>query len=279
MKIPSDRFGSGGPLLHFAHANGYPPGSYRKLFSYLDDYSIEAAHLRPIWGFEEGDANYGIASAPNWLTYAQDLDKFHRENDSGKLIGMGHSLGAVATLFDAEKNPERYRGLILIDPVILPKHIYPIFKIVPFSLRKYIVPPAKIARVRNDTWPTAQHTFDHFRPKRVFSKISDEVLWDFLECGLVPGGKGVQLRYSKNWEVHVYVSHLSPWKAFKNSTVPTLVVRGTQTDVIPDPSWELLQQTRPDGAFEEVEDAGHLLPFESPEKLAGKIRQFCENLG
>ena len=48
--IPFDDFGGAGPLLHFAHANGYPPRAYAPLLeSLLSTHHILAAHARPLW--------------------------------------------------------------------------------------------------------------------------------------------------------------------------------------------------------------------------------------
>ncbi len=43
-------FGGDGPVLHIAHANGFPPGTYRPLAATLTDrYRVIGLPARPLW--------------------------------------------------------------------------------------------------------------------------------------------------------------------------------------------------------------------------------------
>jgi hypothetical protein len=45
------------------------------------------------------------------------------------------------------------------------------------------LPAVKIALRRRDHWSSRQEAFDHFRPKSVFARLTDEALWDYVSAG------------------------------------------------------------------------------------------------
>ena len=68
-------FGGRGSVIHLAHANGFPPGTYRPLAATLiADHHVIGLPARPLW------PGYLPESAPDWHTLADDLvtaDIFH----------------------------------------------------------------------------------------------------------------------------------------------------------------------------------------------------------
>jgi pimeloyl-ACP methyl ester carboxylesterase len=52
-----------------------------------------------------------------------------------------------------------------------------------------------------------------------------------------------------------------------------MIVRGTRSDLITDSVWQRLQRMLPHATFAEVE-AGHMLPMERPEEVAGLIARW-----
>ena len=126
-------FGGEGQVVHLAHANGFPPGSYRPFAETLTGppptagsghpatgsgwrggYHVIGLPARPLWsGSRPG-------SAPTWHTLAEDLVEGLDAIGLQGVIGVGHSMGGVYTLLAAIRRPELFRALVLIDPVILP---------------------------------------------------------------------------------------------------------------------------------------------------------------
>ena len=49
-QIPFTDYGGDGRILHFAHANGYPPEAYKPLLEKLSNkYHLLAMRMRPLW--------------------------------------------------------------------------------------------------------------------------------------------------------------------------------------------------------------------------------------
>ena len=103
MKIFDFNPGSTKPLIHLAHANGFPPSTYQKaLQPLLAHYHVISFTVRPMWG----------DTPPEWLKHwsqmADDLLEGLKGMGAQKVIGLGHSLGGVLTLYAAVKQPELF---------------------------------------------------------------------------------------------------------------------------------------------------------------------------
>ncbi|MFN2224282.1 MAG: alpha/beta hydrolase [Chloroflexota bacterium] len=278
--IPFDEFagdGPGGPkpLLHFAHANAYPPGAYRSLLAALaSHYRVLASHHRPLWpGSQPQDVR-------DWEELADDLIRFFDQQGLRGVIGVGHSLGAVTTMLAALKRPDLFRALVLIEPVFLPQTVLDLLVAGATLDEPYETPLVKIAQNRRNWWPSRRQAFEHFRSKEVFGRWPDESLWDYVRYGTVEDGSGgVRLAYSPEWEARIYA--LPPtgvWKLIPEITQPTLAMRGRESDTLIQPSWTLWQEVQPQATFQEFAAAGHLLPMELPGEVAARIGTFVERL-
>jgi pimeloyl-ACP methyl ester carboxylesterase len=273
--IPFDEFGGHGPLLHFAHANGYPPGCYHGLLDLLrENHQVIAIRQRPLW------PNSSPESIESWHDMAEDLITLFDQSGFREVIGVGHSLGAVVTMTAAVERPELFRALVLIEPVFLMPAILQRFVERAASERPEDIPWVTIAQSRRNHWSSRQAAFQHFRPKRVFARLSDDSLWDYVDNALHQDGSGgYELTYPPEWEARIYA--LPPtdvWQRLPQVTQPTLAVRGAESDTLAPAAWQLWQVSQRAASFVEMAGSGHLLPLENPAEVADQINQFLETL-
>ena len=266
-EIPFHNFGGDGETIHFAHANGYPPESYRQLLSPLtNDYKVIGMLQRPLW--DNSDYN----EIKNWHQLADDMIQFLDEQSLKGIVGVGHSLGAIVSVLAASKRPDLFKKLILIEPVIFPKLMTAVNHFMPMSLRKKYVPVAKVALKRKDHWSTEQEIFDSYRKKKIFALLSDASIWDWIKAGIVPHKEGgVTLRFTKQWEAHIYATVTNVLDALDKLTVPFYIMRGAKTNVISDKMWTKLSRKYPTERLIEYKNATHLLPLELQERVANDI--------
>lgn len=268
-QFPYQQFSTAGIPLHFAHANGYPPDAYRSLLAPLQsDFAISAMLFRPL------QPGRSLGELRSWWQLADDLNTFLEERDRGPVLGVGHSLGAVVTMLAASRRPELFRRIVIIEPVFLPPVLYAITSLIPIFLRNYVVPPARIARKRRDRWASREEAYAHLRKKRVFARVSDEIMRDIVEAGISDADSGATLQYSKAWEARTYSTLASPWRAMKQVRIPVLGLRGIHTDTVPDASWQRWQRVQPGARLVQHEKAGHLLPFEDPVWVQRQLQGF-----
>ena len=265
--IPFTDFGGKGSIIHFSHANALPPKSYRQLIELLrQNHHVIASDHRPIW-----KSNQKLDDVVNWHVFADDLINFLDAEIKEPVYGAGHSMGAVATLLAAIKRPDLFKALILIEPVILPSHIVLLFSLLPAFLKRRI-PIIKKALHRPDTWESKQEAFDYHRSKKVFQKLTDDALWDYIECGTeIDANKKYTLTYSKQWEAHCYALFPNLWSLLDKCSVPILGIRGEESDALMPSAWQRWKRITPQHQFVEIPKTSHLLPLENPKVVSELI--------
>lgn len=269
--IPFEAFGGDGPPLHFAHANAYTPGCYRQLLAPLAKrYRVLAMAQRALWS---GSPPTG---ADLWRLAADDLLRFLDQQGLETVIGVGHSLGAVATMLAALRQPARFRALALIEPVFLPPHVLQAAVDAPAAVEQ--APFVRVARRRRNRWPDRAAAFAHFREKAVFARFSDAALWDYVQYGLREEGDGaVALAYPREWEAYFYARPpLMVWEEVARIPQPTLALRGAESDTLFPSAWALWQERQPGATFVELAEVGHLAPLERPLPVAQLILDFLD---
>lgn len=283
MPIPYDDFGGRGRVLHFSHPNAYTPGCFRQFLTPLTScFRVLAAHHRPLWYLSPG---YGAADAPEafidwtWDAIADDLLRFLDQQRLEGIVGAGHSLGAVATLMAARKEPERFRALALIEPVFLPPHMLQAIQAHPklAAERPFVLGALR----RRDRWPSRSDAFARFRDKPVFARWSDEALWDYVNAGLHEDGTTgeVVLSYPREWEARFYARPpTNVWDQLPGLTHPTLAIRAMDSDTLFPEAWALWQNLQPAATFVEMDGVGHMLTAEAPEDVAAVVAHWLEDV-
>ncbi len=263
--IPLEDYGGDGELIHFAHANAYPPGAYKQLLVALNaKYKVVAIIQKPL----QKDSEYQKFNS--WEELADDIISSIEALNVGQVIGMGHSLGAVATILAAYKRPELFSRLVLIDPVLFPKSFDYLGMIIPVSLRANIIPIARKALKRKTEWYSKENAFSAYRDKEVFRRFSDEALWDYIHAGLVTDEKTSMqvLKFTKEWEARIYSTVQFVMDKLYAIEIPIYAVRGDETNVIKKELWDTWKGKQTHNHYLNIAFASHLVPMEYPEVIS-----------
>ena len=269
--IPFVAAGTAGPNLSFAHANGYPPAAYQPLLALLGaQHRVYALAQRPLWPGADPQ------QFKNWSLLAHDLLQFLDERSTPRVVGVGHSLGAIATLLAALQRPAAFSAIVLLDPVLPP----------PLNLLQWVgaklvgLPRTRAlsasARRRRTTFSSAQEMFTNYRSKPGFARLSDAALQAYVSALAGPGVAGtVELTYPAAWEEKIYSTLPDNlWRKLALLQVPLLVVGGAESDTFTSASAQALARRMPHTAIRSVPDAGHLVPLERPAAVAALISDF-----
>ncbi|PZR03494.1 MAG: alpha/beta hydrolase [Archangium gephyra] len=260
MKFELEDFGGDGPVLHFAHANGFPPGTYRKLLTaWSTRFHVVAVKSRCL------QPGIPPSTMQHWETFADDLVDSLRAADLGPVLGVGHSLGGVATLIAASRAPDLFTKVIALDPVLFSRRDEFLFRALKVTGLVKRVGPAKSARKRREVWPSREAAGASYRKKPLFRDFDAECFDDYLHFGLRDVEGGVRLTIPRDWEARVFES--GPKDAFgelKNLKVPSVFVRGESTNVFSPAAVKRVKQHVPTAQFIEAR-GGHLFPLEHPE--------------
>ena len=274
-QIPYDDFGGSGRLIHFAHANGFPPGAYRPLIDQLvKSFHVLAIHMRPLW------PNSCPGGITDWSIFSVDLDLFLDQIDEQTVIGIGHSMGATISLQLALQQPDRFQALILIDPVIFNPNKIRLWSLLSaMQIEKLLPSMAKTALKRRTYFDDLQAVIDNYRQKPVFRRINTENLIFMAEATttqLDDGGRS--LWYPPAWEALIYETSLTAvmqiWSSLKPLQIPILILYGSESKTFTSTSARLIHKRMPQVELHPFPNLSHLLPLERPDQVADKILEF-----
>lgn len=258
--------GGEGQLVQMLHANAYTPECYTKFLQpFVDKSSVGLYRQRPLWHGESPK------QLKHWSLFADDLIDMMDASGQKGVIGMGHSLGGVATFLASLKRPDLFSQLILIDPVFIGNSMSSLLSLMPKALKYKLLPIIKIAANRRNHWPSRKDVRAHLGSKKVFQRFDDDVFDDFINYGIVDQADGVGLAYPREWEAKVYETAPNIWEYLKKSKVPTHIIKAEYSNVISTKAWTRIKRTMSNATFYEMKGCGHLVPFEKPKLLSAHI--------
>lgn len=293
--MKSFEFGGTGAPLHFLHANGYPPECYKPLFELLKTgYRVFGMYLRPLW------ENAKPEEIKSWHPLSDDLLRFLAEQSdnsrnadrepsfnvkfqSASVIGVGHSIGAIVTLRAALRDSNKFRALVLIDPVLfIPPSLAmrKIFRLIGFGgrINRLIAGAEKRRRSFDDL----ETVFRGYRDRSVFRYLSDESLRAYIDGITKPSkSRGYDLVYSPEWEAQIYRTGMQDfeiWRDLPKLDVPTLFIRGAETDTFLENAARLVKKKQPNFRVEALEKSTHILPLERPKEVFDIMQSFLKEV-
>lgn len=185
------------PILHFAHANSFPAGTYRALFHHLaPHYTVKALPIHA------HDARYPVRNG--WRELARELRDDVARRYAEPVILAGHSLGGLLALMAAQAAPNAVRCVVLLDSPLVAGWRAAFLKLSKLTGTDMLYSPARLSARRRATWPDQEKAYQHFASKAVFQRWPGEVLRDYVEHGTEPDGAGVRLRFRPEIETRIY---------------------------------------------------------------------------
>jgi pimeloyl-ACP methyl ester carboxylesterase len=230
--------------------------------------------LRPLW------PNSDPREIQDWKPFSEDLLQFLASRPS-PVIGVGHSIGAVVTLRAALRDPGKFRALVLIDPVLfVPQFIYTWSVIRALGLGDRLDPLIPGAKRRRRTFDDLETLYRRYRIRSIFRFMSDENLRIYIDGITRPNGEGgYELVYSPEWEAQIYrtgLYDLDIWRGLPALEVPTLFLRGAQTDTFLERAARLVKRKQPKARVETLDKSTHLLPLERPREVFDILQSFLK---
>jgi pimeloyl-ACP methyl ester carboxylesterase len=272
--IPYFSLGGTRQPLHFLHANGYPPACYKSFLELLQaHYQVFGMYLRPLWN----------DSKPNdihdWKPFSQDLLQF-LESQPSPVIGVGHSIGAIVSLRAALRDPSKFGALILLDPVLFVPSLliwWNLFRVI--GLGKKVHPTISRALKRRRAFDELDTVFRRYRSRDVFKYMSDNDLYNYVKGITHKVNDHYELVYSPEWEARIYLTAMFDfdiWRDLPKLQVPTLFIRGAETDTFKENAGRLVKRKQPQAWVETLDRSTHLLPLERPKEVFEIMQSFLK---
>ncbi len=261
-------YGGEGPTVLLLHATGFTPWLWHPIAREL------AGECRVIVPFfceqRSGDPEKG---GIGWMLLAEDLARFIREIHAGRIILVGHSIGAaVASLAEAAFGPLAER-MVLIEPIFLPEEFYSMNPTVEQH------PMASKAIRRGNFWMNAADAKSYFLSRELFRSWDNEMLDLYIAHALVAEDHGLRLACSPRQEAALFMGDTqeNPWPLLKEICCPVLVVEGGRSELKFLLDSGKATQSFTMGSYLCVKGAGHLIPMENPRETLRIIREFLKS--
>jgi pimeloyl-ACP methyl ester carboxylesterase len=269
------------PLLHFAHANGFNAQTYRTLLTPLaGQFRVAASDMRG-HGFTTLPAVPGMQA--RWRIYGTDLAQVIDRLDTQPVLLAGHSMGAIASLMVAAAHPGRVKGLVLVEPVLMPRFARQLMRVLRLLGRR---PPAgtdlaTMAAKRRAIFPSFEMALSAYRGRGAFKTWPDETIADYLRGGLIETGNGteMQLACDPAWEAANF--QLGPagvaWLAARVRCPLTLV--HSEQGTAREREIAIVRRLKRDARIVAVPGTTHFLPMERPDVVQDEIARMGRAVG
>jgi pimeloyl-ACP methyl ester carboxylesterase len=266
------------PLLAFAHANSYPAASYQPMLDALaGPFDV---HAYPKLGH---DPLHPVTDC--WPALVREYETWLSAQQAASgaqepWLLVGHSLGGFLSLLVAARNPQRVRGLILLDSPIVGGWQANLLHVAKLTGLVWYVSPARFANKRRDRFESVADAFAHFRGKGVFADFSDAALQQYLAAGLVSAKEGVKLAFDRRIEARIYATlpHHMTRVARKLKTIapalPVSFIAGSRSAEVKQVGWRYTRWLVPQERTRIVEGT-HLFPLERPLETAQMISELA----
>lgn len=249
--------------IFFAHANGFPSATYGKLFDALaPDFAVT---YLPLHGH---DPRFPVDN--NWQNLVDELI-FHLQQQSGPVLGVGHSLGGMLHLHAALRCPHLYKGVVMLDsPVLTLMDQWVIRAAKRFGFIDRLTPAGRTLG-RREEFSDHAAARDYFASKSLFSRFDPDCFEAYLAHGLHPVEDRLRLRFDPATEINIYrgVPHIRPGST-RSLQVPLTVVSGRDSRVVMRHHAKAVARM-PNGESMSV-PGGHMFPLEQPHDTAALLK-------
>lgn len=247
--------------LHFAHANGFPVGSYQQIFKQLpDDFEF--------FGKEKFAHSPDFPVNANLGNLVEELIA-HLQSDIARPIYLvGHSMGALISFMAACERPDLVKGLIMLDPPIASGLARQVFKLLKYTPLIDKFSPAGKTKVRCQSWPLGTDLIAYFKARALFKDFKTECIEDYVTSAIDERDGQLQLNFDAQIEASIYrnVPH-NINRYYSRLKVPSLLVTGSNSDVcIPAYLSSFVKRTQME--HQQVSETGHMFPMEKPAEVA-----------
>lgn len=269
-----------GPLLHFAHATGFNAQTYSGLLTSLQgQFHVTAADMRG-HGFTKLPAVPGPLA--DWSTFGRDLAAILDLLDKGPFVLAGHSMGAITSMMVATSHPDRVCGLILVEPVLVPR-----FSRLKMRLARLLGRPAsrdsnlaEITAKRRAIFPSFDAALAAYRGRGAFKTWPEQTLVDYLRGGVLTTGNGTEVRLACDpaWESSVYL-HAPPGAArlARHVRCPLTLIYADE-GTTHDKEIEVVARAHGNARLVKVPGATHFLPMERPDIVREEIKRIAREV-
>jgi pimeloyl-ACP methyl ester carboxylesterase len=250
-------------LIHFAHGNGFPSPCYRQLLK-----GLEARY--DCCFIEKIGHNPRFPVTENWPFLVDEVIDSVKQHSAEPVIAIGHSLGGVLSLLAAIKQPSLFKTVIMIDSPLLSRFKSGVVRIAKALGVIDRITPAYRTKGRREYWQNRDQLLAYLKTRDLFKTFTAECLQDYIDYGLRKTGDGFQLCFDRHIEYMIYRTIPHGLHEYGDELrVPAALIYGDKSTVVDRLDVHYMKKHYNISGYKIK--GSHMLPFEKPDELAGKI--------
>lgn len=254
-----------GPAIVLIHATGFNPWQWDPIARELaTQYKVVAPFF---CDHRNTDPEKG---GLRWPILANDLVTLCRHLDIEHPFMVGHSMGGGVCILTHGVIPDFAAKLLLIEPIVLPGHLYK----EKITVEKHPF-AGKVIRRRN-RWQSYDEVESYLRSKPLFNNWDEEMLKIYIHHGISENSHSeLELTCSPAGEASLLMGSLArdPWPLIPTITCPVLILEGEHSDRAYLNQRDIAARF-PNGIHRLISNAGHLIPMEKPHLVLDIIKDF-----
>lgn len=205
-----------------------------------------------------GDSDWAQSYTPR--DYILDLDGFVAELGLNDMVLIGHSIGGINAVIYAARHPDQVAKLVIID--IGPD-----------------IGTAGVERILRQ-WGSTPEAFGSMEEitrylKQAEPRYSDDFVQNQLNYAVRHSEQGkLELKYDRALHHNELRSPEWLWEYLEQVICPTLVMHGTESDILLPEVAKSVGNTLAFGQVVDIDGAGHSVPGDNPEEFELAVRKF-----
>lgn len=238
----------------------------------FDEFAERAQHRYRLIALDQrghGDSEWAKDGDYSREAFVRDLEHVREALGLDRFVLMGHSMGGLNAVAYTAKHPDHVRALILVDvgPEAAREGVD--------NIRRFVQGPDEL---EFEEFVQLAHRFN---PRRSLENIrqrmrhrlrqteSGKWTWKFDKRFRDPNA---QLRVGSD------LSNDQMWQLFRSIHVPTLLVRGAESDVLTQEVAERTVREMPKARLAVVPGAGHSVPGDNPDAFTEAVLSFLDDV-
>lgn len=260
----------------FSHGNSFPSGTYSVLFGHLRARGFEVSAVDRFGH----DPRFPVTD--NWPHLVEQLAEFAAGQvraSGGPVYLVGHSLGGILSVMAAARHPELARGVLMLDSPLLGGWRATTVNAAKRTQVIGAISPARISRMRRNSWHSTEEAYEHFRKKKAFARWDPQVLLDYVTHGLYDEDDRRVLAFDRAVESAIYNTmphHLDSLLRKHPLRCPAAFIGARASVEMRQAGMGLTERVTQGRTM--MLDGTHLFPMEKPLVTAAAIEAALRNL-
>jgi pimeloyl-ACP methyl ester carboxylesterase len=216
-----------------------------------------------------GDSDWSQEGDYTREAFIADIEGFVAALGLERFVLIGHSMGGLNAVSYTVKNPERVRALVLVD-------------VGPEAAKEGVDNIVRFTRGPDELeFEEFVEMAHRFNPRRTLENIRERMRHRLkpLENGKWTWKFDKRFREGREeLRIGSELSNDQTWQLFRSIRVPTLLVRGGESDVLTPEIAERVVAEMPRARLTIVPGAGHSVPGDNPDEFTAAVREFLADV-